>query len=86
MRKLSRKEFIIAASSFAAMAFVAPKIFFKFLSKEKILPEDLAPGAGNFKSIYLDDKKRSEFKFGTPSAYVKAVQTKILDKVCSHMK
>ena len=31
-------------------------------------------------------KKRSEFKFGTPSAYVKAVQTKILDKVCSHMK
>ncbi len=62
MRKLSRKEFIVAASSFAAMAFVAPKIFFKFLSKEKILPEDMAPGAGNFKAIYLDDRKRAEFK------------------------
>ena len=62
MGKLSRKEFIVAASSFAALAFIAPKIFFKFLNKDKILPEDLALGAGNFKSIYLDDRKRAEFK------------------------
>jgi hypothetical protein len=62
MKSLSRREFIVAASSVALLAFVAPKMFFKYVAGEKIVDEDLAPGAGNFKAIYLDEAKRAEFQ------------------------
>ncbi|MBL8994112.1 MAG: dehydrogenase [Spirochaetia bacterium] len=60
--KLGRRDFLIAAASAGLLAFVAPKVFSKWVGNKKITSEDLAPGAGNFKAIYLDDAKREEFR------------------------
>src|SRR5688572_27811652 len=62
MKKLNRREFMVAASSMAILAFFAPKLFVRFMSSDKTVIEDAAAGAGNFRAIYLDETKRAEFQ------------------------
>lgn len=60
--QLKRRDFLIAAASAGLLAFVAPKLFAKWLGNKKIESEDAAPGSGNFRAIYLDETKREEFR------------------------